>query len=76
MEFQQGARYTNQKLYEIANAKYFDVPCNSKQSFLCSTIIGDTDLAITPSNIDKFVDYRQDQERNGTSKEHSNNILI
>ena len=45
------------KLYEVANEKFFDVPCSSKQSFICTTILGDTNLAISQKNIEKFVEY-------------------
>ena len=55
----QGARYDKSKLQEVANGKFFDVPCDSKQSFACSVTLGDTDLAITQSKVHRFVEYKK-----------------
>ena len=66
--FLQGARYANKKLYEVANGKYFDVPCDSKYSFLCSVLIGGTDLAITSKNVYEFEEHMKTREINDTGK--------
>ena len=71
-----GARYTKETLYKEGNHKFLDVPCDSKQAFICSANLGDTDLAITTENVAKFVEYVQRKNANDRGKYISFILLI
>ena len=71
-----GARYTKETLYKEGNHKFLDVPCDSKQAFICSANLGDTDLAITTENIGRFVEYVQGMNFNDSGKYTSTLLLI
>ena len=71
----QGARYDESKLHDVANQKFFDVPCDSNLSFVCSVTLGDTDLSITQTNIEKFAEYMKN-EPNDDGKTLMHNWLL